>query len=406
MAKIVHLNSSGKRGSIPKLVADIARYQKKHEHYFITGHEVNNYLGLKTYKTSNLLIFYQNILISRLFDRDGFLHWESSREIINLIKKIKPDIIHIHNLHGYWSNIERLFNFFKLIDTKLVWTLHDFWSLTGRCCYPQYVFKNAKLGNESCNKWQSGCGNCPDLNTYPKTFLDNSSKNHFKKKTLIGEIEKNCTLVLPSLSMETILNASYLRSFKKKIIYNGVDVEKFSGSKKKSFQIKQIGFIANKWSPLKGKNDIFKLRKLLPSNIIINIFGVDDEIKKKIGYRKDVKLFKRSNNHLKILEFYKKNDIIISPSRYETFGMIPLESVASGTPVFAYKIPSFSELYKDFKMISLFEVGDIVSIAKEIINQRSNYSLEIKEDPLKIYKLSNKKMSIKYMDLYNLILRN
>ena len=93
----------------------------------------------------------KNAVLARIFDNDGFNAKYATKQLINQIKAYNPDVIQIHNLHGYFINIELLFDYIRSSNIPVVWTLHDCWSLTGHCAYFSFV---------NCNKWKEQCFNC------------------------------------------------------------------------------------------------------------------------------------------------------------------------------------------------------------------------------------------------------
>mgnify|MGYP000231854880 FL=1 len=89
---------------------------------------------------------------ARLFDRAGFGSRKATEKFIEWVKKYDPDIIHLHNIHGYYIDVERLFKYLRTCGKKIIWTLHDCWSFTGHCVYFDYIV---------CDKWKNGCFYCP-----------------------------------------------------------------------------------------------------------------------------------------------------------------------------------------------------------------------------------------------------
>lgn len=115
-----------------------------------------------------------HVLATRLWDKHGFSSTHATKRFIDELKKVNPNIIHFHNLHGYYLNVEVLFNYLSRVQIPIVWTLHDCWPMTGHCSYFDYV---------NCNKWETECCKCPNLKGYPATlFIDKSKENFIRKK--------------------------------------------------------------------------------------------------------------------------------------------------------------------------------------------------------------------------------
>ncbi len=210
---IAHLNTSGDNGSIPKLISNINRFSDKTSNYLIYGDKTSILEASNSFRVSNTFLRYLNAFNARVWDADGFTNKWTSRKIINILAKLKPDIVHIHNLHGYWLDVSDIINYLKLAKIKIVWTLHDYWLLTGRCAHFEHNF---------CEGWLSGCGNCKFLNSYPSTLRDRSAENFKKKLELMENFE--AIFVLPSKSAASVFDQSYLSNHQRLVIYNGIDL--------------------------------------------------------------------------------------------------------------------------------------------------------------------------------------
>ena len=155
---------------------------------------------------------------ARLLDGSGFGSKTATEQFIKWVKEYDPDIIHLHNIHGYYINVRVLFDYLKICGKKIIWTLHDCWSFTGHCVYFDYI---------NCEKWKYGCEHCLQKSQYPvRIGPDMSKQNYALKKKLFGEIP-NMTLVAPSKWLADLIPESYMKEYPTKVIYNGVDTETF-----------------------------------------------------------------------------------------------------------------------------------------------------------------------------------
>jgi putative colanic acid biosynthesis glycosyltransferase len=148
-------------------------------------------------------------LNSRLFDNQGFNSIRTTIKTINLLRDFKPDVIHLHNLHGYYLNLPLLFHYLtNEFEGRIVWTLHDCWAFTGHCGFPP---------EGKCTRWQSqnGCHDCPYKNRYPKSILfDNSSKNWHRKNDIFSKVPaQKMILVTPSACSPGFYHCLFLTSF-------------------------------------------------------------------------------------------------------------------------------------------------------------------------------------------------
>jgi putative colanic acid biosynthesis glycosyltransferase len=131
-------------------------------------------------KIGNKLDVYAHGIKTRVWDKHGFGSKKATRELLEEIDSVSPDVIGLHNLHGYYINIELLFDYLKKKDIPVLWTLHDCWAFTGHCSYFDSV---------GCRKWIEGCYECPKIRSYPASyFTDNSKENYLQKKDIFNGV--------------------------------------------------------------------------------------------------------------------------------------------------------------------------------------------------------------------------
>lgn len=270
-------------------------------------------------------------VMTRYFDRHAFSSTNATKKLVEQIQTIEPDIIHLHNLHGYYINIQILFNYFATIDTQIVWTLHDCWAFTGHCAFFDYV---------GCDKWQISCNNCPQKKSYPKSlFLDNSNNNFQLKKSIYQSI-KNLKIVPVSHWLGKLIKKSILSSFPLQVINNGIDIQTFKpiknniGDKLEISEKFIILGVANIWEKRKGLNDFLKLNKYLDKNMIIILIGLTN---KQINLLPDSVIgIAKTESTQELAQFYSLADVFINPTWEDTFPTTNLEAMACGTPVISY----------------------------------------------------------------------
>lgn len=272
-------------------------------------------------------------LTTRLFDNHGFASTRSTRSFINELDKIRPDIVQLHNLHGYYLNIEILFEYLKRIQVPIVWTLHDCWPMTGHCSYFDYV---------NCNKWRVECNVCPNLKGYPMTYFDYSKRNFYKKKNLFTSLP-NITFVTPSEWLKNIVLHSFLSDYPVKVIHNGTDLSIFKPIEKHGIKSKfGIGSmdklilgVASVWDRRKGLSDFIELSKILKNNEHILLVGLDD--KQHAGLPSNITAIKRTENMQELATLYASADVFVNPTWVDNFPTTNIEALACGTPVVTYR---------------------------------------------------------------------
>lgn len=282
-------------------------------------------------------------LKSMLFDRHGFGSRRATLHLISKIEKIKPDIIHLHNLHGYYLNCEVLFDYLSTAKIPVVWTLHDCWSFTGHCVHFQ---------NIGCEKWKTGCFACPNIRDYPKALgCDNSRMNYIEKKRLFTSVER--MMIVPVCNwLSDMLSKSYLSQIKRQTIVNGIDLDVFKPSTVISETVKQYALqskfivlaVASNWNSTKGESDIYYFSKQMPEDLFIMI-GLS---KKQIGkLPPNIIGFERTENISQLVDFYSIANVLINPTYQDTFPTVNLEAMACGTPVITYDTGGCKEMISE-----------------------------------------------------------
>lgn len=272
-------------------------------------------------------------LQTRLFDRHGLASKTATNKLVQQIEKINPDIIHLHNIHGYYLNIEILFRFLKQANIPVVWTLHDCWPITGHCVYFDYA---------GCSKWKTECSRCPQKTTYPASyFLDRSYKNFNLKKELFSSVT-DLTLVPVSNWLADILKESFLKNTPVKVIHNGINTGIFQPVTNQTFRSKYklngkfiILGVASVWSPRKGLRDFVELSKKLDSGYQIILVGLSKEQIKNLPNQ--IIGIEKTENVQQLAELYSASDVFLNPTYEDNFPTTNLESMACGTPVVTYK---------------------------------------------------------------------
>lgn len=368
MKKLVEINVVC-NGSTGKIMCDIAKEANNNniETYCFYGRGNPN-KNVNCNKIGNTFSVYFHVLIARLgFNGRG--SYFSTKKLVKQIKKINPDIIHLHNIHGYYINLKVLFKYLKNeYNGKIIWTLHDCWAFTGHCSY----FTLAK-----CNKWKKRCCNCPQLKSYPKTIFDTTKKEYnFKKKLFLGL--NNVTLVTPSVWLKKLVQESFLKNYNVEVINNGIDLNLFKPIYDKQIYKKYnipknkkilLG-VANIWEERKGLKDIYKLADMISSEYQIVIVGnlLKNEKKSNIIY------IDRTDNSEELVKLYTIAYYVLNFTYEDNYPTINLESIACHTPVITYNTGGCAEqLTKDSGMI--FEPSKIKDVSL-FLNEKRKFNFE------------------------------
>jgi len=350
----------------------------------------------KTIKIGNSFNVYMHYIENRLFDREGLSSRIATLKLIKEIKRIQPDIVQLHNLHDHYLSYKMLFDFLNKTDINVVWTFHDCWAFTGHCFH--FVTKK-------CERWKSGCYDCPLRYEYPSTLIDRSKKNYSLKKALFSNSNK-LTIVSCSKWMDDFVKKSFLKDKKSIVIHNGVDLgvfkskEKYFIKKKDSFDILAVSTV---WNKEKGIEDIYQLRRNLPENFKITIVGLTEEQIKSLP--DGIYGIQRTQNQQVLVDLYASSDVFINPTYADTFPTVNLEALACGTPVITYNTGGSPEALDENTGI-VVEQGDIKSLTEAIIRMKSK-PLSPENCRLRAELLFNKDNCYdEYIKLYENILRS
>jgi len=359
--KIVQINASVNTGSTGRIAEEIGRLLIKngHESYIAYGRG-NRPSASKLIKIGNNWEQELHGLQTRLFDRHGFGSRLATEKFIKEVRRFNPDIIHLHNIHGYYLNIEVLFSYLRSVNKPVVWSLHDCWPFTGHCSYFDFV---------RCDKWKMQCYACPNKHGYPSSWLlDRSKNNYIRKKELFTGL-RSLTFVSPSNWLARNIKESFLRDYSVQVVYHGVDIKVFKPSS--SLIKKQYGLskkrvvlgIANVWSRNKGLDDFIRLRNRLPTEEVIVLVGLNKKQLKNLPA--GVVGITRTENAEVLADFYSAADVFVNPTYADNFPLTNIEALACGTPVITYNTGGSSEAVDEETGI-ISEKGDIDGLCESI----------------------------------------
>lgn len=342
--KVLQINSVCGYGSTGRICTDLYKILRRQGHDCTIAYGRGEALeSIETIKIGTRKDNYFHVAYTRVFDRHGFSSKKSTIKFIEQIKEINPDIIHLHNLHGYYLNMPELVRGLNDLNKPIIWTLYDCWSFTGHCSHFDYV---------QCHKWVTGCFECPEKGNYPKSiFLDSSRKNYQDKRELFNSIQ-NLTLVVPSKWLESKVKLSFLREKNIRVLPNGIDLNVFYPRENKFKQEKSIESktiilgVASIWTERKGLSFFAKLAKDLPANYQIVLVGVTEKQKKALP--ENIMSISRTDSVDTLAEIYTAADVFINPTLEETQGLTNIEALACGTPVITFNTGGAPESVDEF----------------------------------------------------------
>ena len=394
--KVVSINTVC-NGSTGKIVGSISSslIESGEEAFCIYGRR-KGYVNIPCKKIGGFFSFWYHVFLTTVFDLHGHGSYFKTKKIVRELKKLNPDIIHLHNIHGYYINYKVLFNYLKnTFQGRVFWTLHDCLPMTGHCAY---------FSNVSCEKWKTECHDCPNKKMYPTSLLfDRSRKNYQEKKNLFNGV-KDLTIITPSVWLQNIVLSSYLKKYPVKTINNGIDLnifyprltdsifDKYNIPKDK----KVLLGVASIWEKRKGLDDFLMLSKLVNDDYVIVLVGLNNKQISKLKQYKNIIGIRRTENQDDLASLYSVSFALINPTYEDNYPTVNIEALASGTRVIAYDTGGCVEqainpnMYIVKKTTKNNNVKNIIELL-EIMDEHQDFDTSIYSD-----KLFTKKMLDEY----------
>lgn len=339
---------------------------------------------------------------SRLLDRHGFGSAQATKSLIGKIKEIRPDAIHLHNIHGYYLHIGILFDFLKKVEIPVVWTFHDCWPFTGHCSYFDAV---------NCKKWQTHCNHCPNIKGYPSSYgYDQSFRNFDDKKRIFNGL-KLLQIVTPSQWLAMHVRQSFLSAYLVKVIHNGVDLNVFTATQlSRTIRAKYnltnnriILGVASTWDKRKGLNDFIQLSGLIAKDTQIVLVGLSKQQLHELP--DNIKGIPRTENMQDLAALYTAADVFINPTYVDNFPTTNIEALACGTPVITYDTGGSPEAI-DAATGCIVEKGDIKMLYEKIqlvlTKGKTHFTPLCRERAVKFFNKDDRYRD--YLNLYQSIL--
>lgn len=268
--------------------------------------------------------------ISKWTGREDLLQRGATRRMLLAIDRFRPDVIHLHNIHGWYLNFTLLFDYIKARRVRVVWTFHDCWPVTGHCPHFDMI---------GCEKWMTACGGCPIYRDYPESRVDNSRRLHLAKKQAflgVGDL----TIVTPSRWLAGIVGRSFLKGYPTEVVYNGIDPEVFRPTasdfrEKYHCEGKKLLLgVAFGWTERKGVDIFIRLARELDDDYRIVLVGTDDAVDRQLP--DNIISIHRTHDREELAGIYTAADLLVNPTREDTLPTVNMEALSCGTPVLTF----------------------------------------------------------------------
>lgn len=399
MKSVLQINTTINRGAVGRITQGIGNVLLANgwESYIAYARYTSS-SNSKLLKIGGFFDVILHVLGTRFTDKHGLFSSKATKKLIKHIDDLKPDIIHIHNLHGYYIDYSVFFDYLSKAKIPLVWTLHDCWSFTGHCAYFDFC---------KCSKWESHCNRCPQIGTYPKSFFDNSRRNYSTKKdsfTSVGKI----VFVPVSDWLNHLLKKSFFKEYPSVVIRNGIDLQSFGYSEAVDLPALKGKFVilgvSNVWEKRKGLDDFLSLSINLSDDMVIVLIGLSKSQMRRcpsniigISHTKDIS---------ELVSFYSRADVFLNLTYEDNYPTTNLEAIACGTPVITYNTGGSPESVKENNGY-VVDKGDLVGVVECIQNIRRGElpgRKERKEYAAKFF--DQEKCFLEYIKIYNSLIDN
>ena len=336
-------------------------------------------------------------LLTRFLDMHGLGSRIATKRFIKEIERIQPDVIHIHNIHGYFLNYKILFDYLSKAAIPVVWTVHDCWLYTGHC------YHYASVG---CEKWKEQCCHCPQIRAFPTSyFVDRSKQNFLDKRSAFTSV-KDMTIVTVSDWMKGEMSSSFLKDCRFQVIHNGIDLDVFDVQadyeavrEKYNLGTKKIILgLASIWCKEKGWDDFVEMSGMLNEDEVIVMVGVSEEQMKRLP--SNIVAIRRTENVRQLAELYSAATAFVNPTWQDNYPTVNLEAIACGTPVVTYRTGGSIEAVTE-KTGFVVEQGDVKGLLEAVRRIAERGKVQYTAD-CRAYALANFRKEDRYADYLKL----
>lgn len=358
--RVLQINSAANSGSTGRIAEEIGNVllANGHESYIAYGRG-NATSSSKLIKIGSRKDVYWHGVSTLLTDKHGFASKRATKDFIKEVDKINPDLIALHNLHGYYMHLPTLFTYINHYNIPVVWTLFDCWAFTGHCSY---------FDDIDCVKWKTHCNSCPKHKNYPSSWVDNSFENFEAKKQLFTSVKK-MELITHSQWLAELVKNSFLRNYNIHVTPSAINLDLFRPIKsdlrsRHAFGDKKVVLgCASTWSNRKGYLDFMELSKNISNDYQIVMIGLNKKELKALP--ENIIGLERTESIEELAQWYSLAHVFVNPTSQDNFPTTNLEALACGTPVITYNTGGSSEAINEHTGF-VVEKGSVVGILSAI----------------------------------------
>lgn len=400
--RILQLDVNYDDSSTGKIVKDLQTGLERRQHQVKCCYGRGpNRASLNAAKISLNLEVTIHAALTRITGLTGAFSPLATRSLIAEIEEFKPDVVHLHELHGYYINVYQIVRYLKSHQIPVVWTFHCEFMYTGKCGHAH-----------ECNRWQVNCGSCPQLNEYPKSFIFDRTALMLRQKKEIFEDFEHLKIITPSGWLAQRVRQSFLRNSNIDVIYNGIDIDIFRPADATMLRAKHkiktkhvlLSIAPDLLSEAKGGGWVLALaRRMKEDDVTFVMVGVDDPSEITAP---NVVAIPKVTDKKTIAQYYSMADFTLLTSKKETFSLVCAESLACGTPIIGFDAGAPNEVappgYGHF--VKYGNIGDLCDSVKGAFADRSNYKSRMECFEFAKRNYSKEQMVESYLAEYKILL--
>lgn len=398
--KVLQINAVYGHGSTGTIVRDIeCLCEQSGMECYVASPDAKVRGAKRGYVIGNIFDHKLHALLSRIHGKQAYFSHIPTRNFIRWMDEIKPDIVHLHNLHSNYIHLNMLLKYLAKKDIKTVVTLHDCWFYTGGCFH---------YTADGCNGWLDKCVACPKGKEDPIAKLT-------KKTAEILADRKKYLLAIPHLVVTGVSNwianearKTFFSNINVVTIHNGVDINLFKPTP--SDLRKRLGFDdkyvilgpASKWLATVNRKVLREFSQKMQPDEILLLFGA---IQEGIKLPENVYIYGYTKDRKELAALYTMADVFVNTTREDSLSLINIEAQACGTPVVTFSNTGVDDTVNENKGYKI-ETGN-ASLLYSAVHRLKNNPIE--REPLQSW--VNEKFDYmlnyqKYITLYGSISNN
>lgn len=402
--RILQINVTCRKGSTGKIAWDLctAYNQQGHTAVVCYGRDDAGVSAPEAIRIAQNNEVRMHALKTRVTGDVGHGSSRATARLLTYLESFQPDVVHLHNIHGYYVDAYRLLEYLKVEKLPTVLTMHDEWIFTGKCGY-----------SYDCERWQTGCGQCPQLRVYPKSLLLDRSRQEFnKKRELFDGFDRLILAPVANWLGEKAASSPILGGHQFCTVYNGIDLSVFhpsdDGRLRQHHGLEERSVLLhvtpNFDDPRKGGRYVLELaQRMEKDGVVVIIIGLRDRA---ITLPSNVIALSRTEDQAELAQYYAMANLFLLTSEMECLPTVALESVCCGTPVVGFDRGGAREAAPDGygHFVSFGDIDRLENVVRAILNGQE--PLATPEGCIQYGRsqYARERMSERYLELYHSLL--